>query len=156
MTTFQPTAVPTPAETDHALQLRLRPGAVLPCGRLRPGLFATIEVLDGSIAMAVAGEDMDVTAGAVVDVDPGADLAVWNTGPGTARVRATLRLPAGLRPDDLQRALVATESLFGLGSARDATGRAGDGVLRFAVERELEDLADLVRAPAARPLAAAA
>jgi hypothetical protein len=143
-----PAADAVATTTDVAVtELRLRPGAVVPAGRLRRGLLATAEVLSGQVAFAVDGVDLDAAAGDVVDIDPDRDVALWNTGRDVAHLRVCLSLPAGLPEADVTRVIIAVEALSGLGSVRDVTGRAGDGPTRFVLERELEDLADLVRAP---------
>lgn len=148
MTTFTSSVVSdTPADATAlpVVNLHLRPGTVLPSRRLRPGLLAEATVVSGTVAFAVGGFDLDAESGAVVQLDPADDPAIWNTGESVAHVRATLRLPSGLSEADTTRIVVATEAMAALGSARDVTGRAGDGPVRHALEDELGDLADLVR-----------
>lgn len=155
--TFSPAIVPTDT-TETIMDVRLRPGAVLPSGRLQRGLLCNVQIVSGEVAFAVEGYDLDVETGADVIIEPHDDPAVWNTGDEVAHLRLTLRTPAGLSDEDLTQVMLSVETLIGFGSMRDVTGRAGDAPLREAIERELGELADLVRVapvPAEQFLAAA-
>jgi len=138
------------------VELRLRPGTVLPGERLVPGLLADVQVLSGEIAVAVHGFDVDAAEGDHVMLTPDEAPALWNTGTDVAHVRATLRLPASLSDGEVTRAQIAIESLSALGSVRDRTARAGDAVLRAQLEDELGDLVDLVCPRRSAPRAVAA
>lgn len=145
---FKPSIVSNDTDTTRELpllDLRLRPGAVLPSGRLTAGLFASIDVVAGTAAVAIEGFDFDLHTGEAIDIAATSDPAVWNTGDETAHLVVALRLPQELLEEDLLALLAAVEAYANLGSRRDVTGRTGDGLVRFALGRELDDLAALVR-----------
>lgn len=129
----------------HELDLRLRPGAVIPAGRFKAGLISSIEVVSGQAGVGVEGFDWDLLRDDAIDLARGADPTIWNTGGELAHLRLTVSLPETLPDDEVRRLLVAIEAYANLGSRLDHTGRTGDAQVRFALGLELGELAEEIR-----------
>lgn len=129
----------------HVLELRLRPGAVVPGGRFKAGLVRSVEVVAGEAGVGVEGFDWDLLVDDAIDLAPGADPTIWNTGRELAHLRITVSLPEALSEDEVVRLLAAIEAYANLGSRLDRTGRTGDAQVRIALGLELAELADEIR-----------
>lgn len=122
------------------LELFARPGGFVAAAHVHPNQEERFEVVSGTLAVRIGGEERILRAGDVAVVPPGRPHAWWNAGPDEVRIRGQIR-PA-LRTEHF------FETFFGLGKDGKTNRRGLPNLLQLAVlMREYEDEMRLARPP---------
>jgi quercetin dioxygenase-like cupin family protein len=122
------------------LELSAKPGGFVAAAHVHPHQEERFEVLSGTLALRVDGEERILRPGDVAVVPSGRPHAWWNAGPDEVRIRGEIR-PA-LRTEHF------FETFFGLGKDGKTNGRGLPNPLQLAVlMREYEDEMRLAKPP---------
>ena len=107
------------------LELSAQPGGFVAAAHVHPNQEERFEVLSGTLAMLVDGEERTLGPGDVAVVPPGRPHAWWNAGPDEVRIKGEIR-PA-LRTEHF------FETFFGLGKEGKTNSRGLPNPLQLAV-----------------------
>lgn len=122
------------------LELFAQPGGFVAASHVHPNQEERFEVLSGTLAMLVDGEERTLQPGDVAVVPPGRPHAWWNAGPDEVRIKGEIR-PA-LRTEHF------FETFFGLGKDGKTNLKGLPNPLQLAVlMREYEDEMRLAKPP---------
>jgi hypothetical protein len=114
------------------LELFAQPGGFVAAAHVHPNQEERFEVVSGTLAMRIDGEERTLGPGDVAIVPRGRPHAWWNAGPDEVRIKGEIR-PA-LRTEDF------FETFFGLGADGKTNRRGLPNPLQLAVlMREYED-----------------
>jgi quercetin dioxygenase-like cupin family protein len=118
---------------DHLdLELFAQPGGFVAAAHVHPKQEERFEVISGTLAMLIAGEERTLRPGDTAVVPPGQPHAWWNAGPDEVRIKGEIR-PA-LRTEHF------FETFFGLGKDGKTNDKGLPNPLQLAVlMREYED-----------------
>ena len=114
------------------LELFARPGGFVAAAHVHPNQEERFEVVSGTLAVLIDGEERILRPGEMAIVAPGQPHAWWNAGPDEVRIRGEIR-PA-LRTEHF------FETFFGLGKDGKTNDKGLPNPLQLAVlMREYED-----------------
>ena len=87
------------------VEARWEPGGSPPIAHLHPGQDEEFEVLEGELAVTVAGEERTLRAGDTLTIPRGTAHTMWNASDAVAR--ATWRVTPALRTEEMFRTIAA-------------------------------------------------